>query len=622
MKPIVLARPRVSPCLWQLRSACAQLEKKDVITISPTGSGKTMTFWIPMLFNDNGIMIIITPLRILGEKNEAEAQMYGMTAINLTAETATDQVFKDIQELKYRVIVVSPERILTDGRFQTLFKSTKFTDKLFNVTLDEGHCVSEWGDSFRTEYGDLRKLRWLLPSHVMFHVTSATMPLHILRDVQRKLHMQGNKVVKIIRPNDRPNIHIVVEKLESSLKSMKDLDRILNLSDGCPSTPFMVFVNERDDSERLAKYIHKSVPANLREKNGDIWGIFCTDAAGMGLDLRDIRLVIQWWYTGSLSTLLQRIGRAARDPNTEATAVYFVEAQYFDIQPGDKRGKQKRSSAKQKGKKRAKIVVNAPDSGSSDSDTASEDGDEDQPGAETSNVDGQNAPQAAPSYIEPPSAAHTLITTNPPTTTNESPDPPAATNNPSTTVKLSRLCCDTCSASLSAYVQPAVVEPIKRAKRKFKVPKYQMGEAEKVLRQKLQKWRELQMVEEDLIDDDFFGSQIIMSNEILDRIVDLAYTHKITDAVTLAEQTNWIYADNYGAKVAEIVLACIPIPPDPRTAQSQVLQMQQIQNNPSAVQPAAPTEPVVASSSKPPAARAKRGPYKCRACGATGHNGK
>lgn len=71
-------------------------------------------------------------------------------------------------------------------------------DKLFNITVDEEHCVSKWGDGFQSDYGELEKLRWLLPSHVTFHVASAAMPPHILQDVQNKLHMQSKKLVKVI----------------------------------------------------------------------------------------------------------------------------------------------------------------------------------------------------------------------------------------------------------------------------------------------------------------------------------------------------------------------------------------------------------------------------------------
>lgn len=94
MRAVVHEKFGLCPCDWQLLSAQHQLERKDVFTVSPTGSGKTLTFWIPLLFNHDGIIIIVTPLNILGEKNCDEAIVHGFPAINLCAETATDQTFK------------------------------------------------------------------------------------------------------------------------------------------------------------------------------------------------------------------------------------------------------------------------------------------------------------------------------------------------------------------------------------------------------------------------------------------------------------------------------------------------------------------------------------------------
>jgi superfamily II DNA helicase RecQ len=84
----------VRPCDFQITDVVAQLEKKHVVTISPTGSGKTLTFWMPLLFNDDGIMILITPLNVLGEQNVDELTRLGIPAVNVTAETATDRLFK------------------------------------------------------------------------------------------------------------------------------------------------------------------------------------------------------------------------------------------------------------------------------------------------------------------------------------------------------------------------------------------------------------------------------------------------------------------------------------------------------------------------------------------------
>jgi superfamily II DNA helicase RecQ len=85
---------KIWPCIFQTQAALAQLEQRDCITISPTGSGKTLTFWMPLLFNNNGIMIIVTALNILGDKNVAELEKLDISAVNVTGDSATDELFK------------------------------------------------------------------------------------------------------------------------------------------------------------------------------------------------------------------------------------------------------------------------------------------------------------------------------------------------------------------------------------------------------------------------------------------------------------------------------------------------------------------------------------------------
>ena len=90
-----IAELRCDPCRWQARSTQDILHRgKDVIAIAPTGAGKTLTFWMPLLFRPNGIQLVVTPLNLLGTQNECDLGVVGMRAVAVRAETATPKVFR------------------------------------------------------------------------------------------------------------------------------------------------------------------------------------------------------------------------------------------------------------------------------------------------------------------------------------------------------------------------------------------------------------------------------------------------------------------------------------------------------------------------------------------------
>ncbi|KAJ7881890.1 P-loop containing nucleoside triphosphate hydrolase protein [Mycena leptocephala] len=203
-----------TPCQWQIKVVEAIRRRDgDVVCISATGSGKTLTFWLPLLFKADGIQLIISPLNILGDQNVAH--VFSTESIDVTRQ--------DIEDGKYRVIVTNVETLMQqDGGFDKLWKKPLFTSRLISIMWDEGHCISKWA-SFRPEYKEVGRLRFLIPRSIPFVIVSATLPLAVLSDVMHTLQVQPDKVTIIRRSNDRPNIHLSIREMKYPMGSFKDL---------------------------------------------------------------------------------------------------------------------------------------------------------------------------------------------------------------------------------------------------------------------------------------------------------------------------------------------------------------------------------------------------------------
>ncbi|KAG1889798.1 uncharacterized protein F5891DRAFT_900330, partial [Suillus fuscotomentosus] len=128
---------------------------QDVLCIA--GMGKTLGFWIPLLFRINSIQLVVTPLNLLGKQNALSLAKAGIRAIAINAETASAANFS------YRAVAVSPEQIMKpNGDFEKLLKDPLFASYLVGIIIDEAHCITEWGE-FRPEYRELGRLRYILP---------------------------------------------------------------------------------------------------------------------------------------------------------------------------------------------------------------------------------------------------------------------------------------------------------------------------------------------------------------------------------------------------------------------------------------------------------------------------
>ncbi|KIJ05293.1 hypothetical protein PAXINDRAFT_164776 [Paxillus involutus ATCC 200175] len=327
------------PCHWQIKIAIAFLKcDRDIVCIAGTGMGKTMTFWLPLLFQPSGIQIVVTPLNQL--------------AIN--AETATWENFRAIEDLKYCAVIVSPEQLMKPGgEFKKLLIKPEFTSRIIGFVFDEAHCITSWGD-FRPEYKELQRLRYILPCQVPFMIASATLTPETLTEVKKRLHMRSENLLTIHMSTDRPNIQLGIRKIKYMLSTYADLGFLIPLGwkEGDPLPPkFLIFFDNIQEAIAAAKFLQSRLPAHLRHKikwfnsdmttkfkeeevealvSGDTMGFCTTESFRLGMDVSNICLVLQWRATCSLSTIWQRWGRAVRDRNLQSTAILFAEREYFD----------------------------------------------------------------------------------------------------------------------------------------------------------------------------------------------------------------------------------------------------------------------------------------------------
>ncbi|KIL57950.1 hypothetical protein M378DRAFT_188349 [Amanita muscaria Koide BX008] len=358
------------PCLWQINVCHAALAgNQDIISIAGTGAGKTLSFWLPLLCRPDGIQIVVTPLNILGQQNIDTLSKAGVHGIFISAKTATKRNFEDIADFKYRVIVVNPEELMRPGGgFESLFKKKSFADKIISIIIDEAHCVSQWG-SFRPEYRHIGSLRHLQRAPCTMMVTSATLTPWAISDVKSILSLREDYVFFSQCSIDRPNINLVIRPMLNPRKSFVDLTFLLrNWKPGDPPPPkFLIFFDNISESVEAGRYLCSLLPLEyrpcvqwfnsemsdrfkaeetLRFANNEVWGLLATDSFGMGMDLPDIRIVVQWGATCSISTLWQRFGRCVRDPSLQGTAILFTEKENLDSERSKKAGRAEKRRAK------------------------------------------------------------------------------------------------------------------------------------------------------------------------------------------------------------------------------------------------------------------------------------
>ncbi|KAH7906213.1 P-loop containing nucleoside triphosphate hydrolase protein [Hygrophoropsis aurantiaca] len=668
------------PCRFQAELCRAQLQKKDIISIAATGSGKTLTFLMPLQFSADSVVIVVTALNVLGDQFVCEAEAAGFSAISVTAENDNDKTFADIRAQKYRALIFNPEVLLKrGGRCETqLWKDKGFISRILNIVFDEGHCIIQWGSAFRDDYNRVDQLRFFLPN-VPIYITSATIPPSMITDLKTKFHMENCTVFQ--RSNDRPNIHFSVRRMEHPQKSFWDLAFLIpsDWKDGDPLPPkFMIFFDNKKEAEAATTFLKERLPLALRDKvqwfhagmtvffraeeiskfkSGETWGLGATDSGGMGLDVSDVILIVQWRVPKDLNTLMQRFGRAVRDFLLQGIAILIAEPDWFY---GDMIASQERKRKRAEKKARKASSTNKQSKKQKNTSQVSTTA---EANADASNSDSSDDEELSTRVSHLPSGPSTLdaniekfiLDANEASTSQKTSTAKKNTKKRSIddamrlflnadvltgakrcrrfhsnaffgndkvptpdhccercAPKVPRLCCDLCNPdAISQMVSKPSDSPpsIARAPAKVKVNAFEPSASEQELKAALFQWRDEQATAL-FGQNDFYSPDMFLHHTLVNRIVSLAHEFKLSNVTDLLNQTQWSFATRHGAAILDLVNRFCPKPAplspfvstplaQARLAIRVTLQQNQVDNS--------------------PLTKKTRAPSTCSRCGMLGH---
>lgn len=303
----------------QRESIEAITNKQDLLTILPTGGGKSLCYQLPALYFENQLTIVISPLIALINDQVVALNQNDIKADKLTSELTQDEinrVYKELHNKELSLLYVSPERANMDS-----FKSLLGQLDVSFIVIDEAHCVSEWGHEFRPDY---RKLHFLKEdfSHIPIAAFTATATSKVADDIVSSLRL--NNPTRLKGSFFRDNLILNVKKrvgngrpeLANFLKNYEDESGI-------------VYTFTRKETEELAKFLktqgfnalayHAGLKNDIRKDTQDRFIkdetkiIVATIAFGMGIDKSNVRFVVHMDLPKSMESYYQEIGRAGRD---------------------------------------------------------------------------------------------------------------------------------------------------------------------------------------------------------------------------------------------------------------------------------------------------------------------
>jgi ATP-dependent DNA helicase RecQ len=295
----------------------ALLEGRHVLTVMPTGSGKSLCFQVPALIL-GGLTIVVSPLIALIQDQVAALRLAGVAAETIhsgQSREASVAAWRRVTTGEARLLYLAPERLMTERMLEAL---RKLDVKL--IAIDEAHCVSQWGPAFRPDYRGLARLRDLF-ANVPIVALTATADAVTRVDIVEQLF--AGHAETVVLGFDRPNIRLAVKPKQDSKR------QLLAFLKHHVGESGIVYCLSRKRTEQTAAYLeangiralayHAGMSKEAREANQNRFMteprlvMAATIAFGMGIDKADVRFVFHMDLPASLEAYYQEIGRAGRD---------------------------------------------------------------------------------------------------------------------------------------------------------------------------------------------------------------------------------------------------------------------------------------------------------------------
>lgn len=302
---------------------------EDTLGLMPTGGGKSVTFQVPALAKP-GLCLVITPLIALMKDQVQNLRKHGIKAQAVYSGMTREEIVIALENCifgDYKFLYISPERLGTE-----IFQNKLRSMKVSMITVDESHCISQWGYDFRPAYLKIADVRKLLPDVPVLALTATATP-EVVKDIQVRLAFREENVFRM--SFERKNLAYIVRRTEDK---SGELLHILNQVQGSAivytrnrkrTKEISLFLNQHDIS---ATFYHAGLDnktKDLRQKGwqaGTYRVMVATNAFGMGIDKPDVRLVIHIDFPDSPEAYFQEAGRAGRDGQKAYAVLLYAQS--------------------------------------------------------------------------------------------------------------------------------------------------------------------------------------------------------------------------------------------------------------------------------------------------------